>query len=64
MLTRFFVVPFLARALTPACIGTDYNNRSTWTDTREVERYMGELDEEEYERCLYWDAELRPAQGG
>ena len=64
MPTRCFVVPFLARALTPACIGIDYDDRSTCNDMREVEWYAGELGEEEYEQCLYWGAELRPAWGG
>ena len=63
MPTRCFVVPFLARALTPACIGIDYDDRSTCNDMREVEWCAGELGEEEYEWCLYRDAKLRPARG-
>ncbi len=64
MPTRCFVVPFLARALTPACIGIDYDNQSMYNDMREVEWCAGELGEEEYEQCLYRDTELRPAWGG
>ena len=64
MPTRCFVVPFLARALTPACIEIDYDGRSTCNDMWDVEWCAGELGEEEYERCLYRDAKLRPAQGG
>ena len=64
MPTRCFVVPFLARALTPACIGIDYDDWSTCNDMREVGWCAGELGEEEYERCLYQDAKLRPAWGG
>ena len=64
MPTRSFVVPFLARALTPACIGIDYDDRSKYNDMREVEWCAGELGEEEYERCQFRDAELRPAWGG
>ena len=64
MPTRCFVVPFLARALTPACIGIDYNNLSTYNDMLEVEWCAGELGEEEYEQCPCQDAELRPARGG
>ena len=64
MPTRCFVVTFLARALTPACIGIDYDDRSTCNDMREVEWCAGELGEEEYERCLYRGAKLRLAWGG
>ena len=35
-----------------------------YNDMREVEWCAGELGEEEYEQCLYWVTELRPAQGG
>ena len=64
MPTRCFVVPFLARALTPACIGIDYDDRLTFNDMQEVEWCAGELGEEEYELCRCRDAELRRARGG
>ena len=64
MPSRCFVVPFLARALTPACVGIDYDGQSTCNDMWEVEWCAGELSEEEYERCRFWDEELRPARGG
>ena len=63
MLTRCLVVPFLTSDLIPVCIGIDYDNRSTYNNMQEVEWCTGELGEEEYEQCLYWDTELRPARG-
>ncbi len=56
--------PFFTSALIPLCIGIDYDDRSTYNDMREVEWCAGELGEEEYEQCLFWGTELRPAWGG
>ena len=52
-----------SKSLTPACIGIDYNDLSTYNDMLEVEWCAGELGEEEYEQSLYQGTELRPAWG-
>ncbi len=49
-----------------AFLGIDFDARSLHNDLLEVERCSGEgeLEEEEYERCMFRDSELRPARGG
>ena len=46
--------------------GIDFDARSMHNTMLEVERCSGEgeLEEEEYERCMFLDSELRPARGG
>ncbi len=46
--------------------GIDFDARSMHNTMLEVERCSGEgeLEEEEYERCMFRDSELRPARGG
>jgi hypothetical protein len=63
---RWTCVSFPSVALILAFIGIDFDARSLHNDLLEVERYSGEgeLQEEEYERCMYRDSELRPARGG
>ena len=57
---------FLTVALILAFLGIDFDARSMHNDMLEVERCSGEgeLEEEEYERCMFRDSELRPARGG
>ena len=46
--------------------GIDFDARSMHNAMLEVERCSGEgeLEEEEYERCMFRDSELRLARGG
>ncbi len=53
-------------ALILAVLGIDFDARLMHNAMLEVERCSGEgeLEEEEYERCMFRDSELRPARGG
>jgi hypothetical protein len=59
-------VLFSTVALILAFLGIDFDARSMHNEMLEVERCSGEgeLEEEEYERCMFRDSELRPARGG